>query len=160
MRIVRLSEQGPKLLLLKWRKLGTKLERQVFGRQIENFGHQKFANSFTKEKSMAARHQGVVRFDWRWKLVIRRAVLKLQFKDFDRTKIDPLVNWQMSRHSFLSLYLKIIVSCGNVSCVLATSCEILVVSTRFFVAMTTRKAQFRTLQRVTNRFRANHLQLS
>lgn len=59
-----------------------------------------FAYSFTKEKSMAARHQGVVRFDWRWKLVIRRAVLKLQFKDFDRTKIDPLVYWQMSRHSF------------------------------------------------------------
>jgi len=62
-RIVRLSEQGPKLPLLKWRKLATKLERQVFGRQIENFGHQKFRLLLYQKKSMAARHQGVVRFD-------------------------------------------------------------------------------------------------
>ena len=100
MRIVRLSEQGPKLPLLKWRKLATNLKDKFSVAKLKILATKDFAYSSTKEKSMAARPQGVVRFDWRWKLVIRRAVLKLQFKDFDRTKIDPLVNWQMSRHSF------------------------------------------------------------
>ena len=68
----------------------------------ENFGPKTFALFLWKEKGMVARQQVVIRFDRRWKLVIRRLVYKFSSKILtEQNVINPLVNWEMSQHFFL-----------------------------------------------------------
>ena len=68
----------------------------------ENFGPKTFALFLWKEKGMVARQQVVIRFDRRWKMVIRILVYKFSSKILtEQNVINPLVNWEMSQHFLL-----------------------------------------------------------
>jgi len=112
--------------------------RQVFGCQLANFGCQKFAPPW---KEIARCH-----LFWSEMVVgYRETCFNFSSKILTELKITCSLMGKCLEIHFQSLSLNSINSSGNLSCVLVTTCEILVASTQFLVALAIRKVQFWTL---------------
>ena len=114
--------------------------RQFFGCQLANVGRQKFAPPW---KEIARCHL----FWSEMEVGYRETCFNFSWNILTELKITCLSMENCLEIHFQSLSLNSINSTGNLSCVLVTTCEILVASTQFLVALAIRNVQFWTLTR-------------